>query len=68
MEYSGFHEYRLAKWEYGRRQADRLICAAQVVAFLRPNWSHRLAERESQLRPLDKAIGQLLVLVSQKAR
>jgi hypothetical protein len=51
-EFGTFEDYCRRKWEYSRRQVDRWISAAQVVARLRPNWSHRLPNNESQLRPL----------------
>ena len=40
------------RWEDNRRHVGRLICDAQVVTHLSPNWSHSMPACETRLRPL----------------
>jgi hypothetical protein len=51
-EFDSFEAFCQAKWEYGRRYVNRLICAAQIFRKLGTGSSLLKPERETQVRPL----------------
>jgi hypothetical protein len=51
-EFGSFETYCREKWQYGKRYAERLMAAAEVVKRLRTNSSLPSPSYEGQVRPL----------------
>jgi hypothetical protein len=51
-EFDSFEAYCQEKWQYGKRYAERLMAAAEVVKRLRTNSSLPSPSYEGQVRPL----------------